>query len=114
MTSDVTISETAPIYGSFRLQASYMSRVKITLMGGAQAKTFLASSWSGNVGNYHSFRRNYIIEDRNYFQTGGSMNGRAVAQTAVILDKISLQNSIIIRGDRRLFLGVPVAFLPFI
>jgi hypothetical protein len=63
------------------------SAVKITLSGGAQAKNiFWQIAGQATLGSTSHFEGIILSMTGITFQTGASMNGRALAQTAVILD----------------------------
>jgi len=63
------------------------SAVKITLSGGAQASNiFWQVAGDATLGTTAHFEGIILCMTGITFQTGASMNGRALAQTAVILD----------------------------
>jgi hypothetical protein len=90
MTSDVTISGDGSDIWIFQIAGdlTMSAGVKITLMGGAQAKNiFWQVAGQATLGTTTHFEGIILSKTGITFQTGGSMNGRALAQTAVILDK---------------------------
>jgi len=63
------------------------SAVSITLTGGAQAKNiFWQVAGQATLGTTSHFEGNLLSMTGITFQTGASLNGRALAQTAVVLD----------------------------
>ena len=63
------------------------SAVRITLTGGAQAKNiFWQVAGQATLGTTSHFEGNLLSMTGITFQTGASLNGRALAQTAVVLD----------------------------
>ncbi|MBC7923125.1 MAG: DUF3494 domain-containing protein, partial [Ferruginibacter sp.] len=63
------------------------SAVKVTLNGGAQAKNiFWQVAGQATLGTTTHFEGNILSMTGITFQTGASMKGRALAQTAVVLD----------------------------
>jgi hypothetical protein len=63
------------------------SGVKFTLAGGAQAKNiFWQVAGYANLGTTSHFEGNILCKTAIHLLTGASMNGRALAQTAVTLD----------------------------
>jgi hypothetical protein len=90
MTSDVTISGDGTDIWIFQIAGdlTMSAGVKITLIGGAQAKNiFWQVAGQATLGTTTHFEGIILSKTGITFQTGGSMNGRALAQTAVILDK---------------------------
>jgi len=76
------------------------SGVNITLSGGAQAKNIfwqVAGGAGVNLGTTSHFEGNILAKTAIHLLTGASMNGRALAQTAVTLDK----NMIVIPGSSK-------------
>ena len=64
------------------------SSVRITLSGGAQAKNiFWQVAGAATLGTYSHFEGNILGQTGINMQTGGSINGRLLAQTAVTLQK---------------------------
>ncbi len=89
LTSDVTISGDASDVWIFQIAGdlSLSSAVKITLTGGAQAKNvFWQVAGQATLGTTSHVEGIILSMTGITFQTGASMNGRALAQTAVILD----------------------------
>jgi hypothetical protein len=87
--SDVTISGGANDVWIFQISGdlSMGSAVKIILTGGAQAKNiFWQVAGQATFGTTSHFEGIVLSMTGVNFQTGASMNGRALAQTAVILD----------------------------
>jgi len=69
------------------------SAVKMTLMGGAQAKNiFWQVAGQATLGTTSHFEGVLLSKTGITFQTGASINGRALAQTAVILDANTVSN----------------------
>ena len=67
------------------------SAVKITLSGGAQAKNiFWQIAGEATLGTTSHFEGTILSMTGITLQTGASLNGRALAQTAVILDANAL------------------------
>jgi len=67
------------------------SAAKITLIGGAQAKNiFWQVAGAVSLGTTSHFEGIVLSKTSITFNTGASLNGRALAQTAVILDKNSI------------------------
>jgi Ice-binding-like/Bacterial Ig-like domain len=94
-TSTVTIPSDVAISGGpndvwiFQISGNLTmsSAVKITLSGGAQAKNiFWQVAGEATLGTTSHFEGIILSKTGITFQTGASMNGRALAQTAVILD----------------------------
>jgi len=89
MPSNVTISGGANDVWIFQIAGDLTmgSAVKITLNGGAQAKNiFWQVAGQATLGTTTHFEGILLSMTGITFQTGASMNGRALAQTAVILD----------------------------
>ena len=64
------------------------SSVRITLSGGAQAKNiFWQVAGAATLGTYSHFEGNILGQTGINMQTGASINGRLLAQTAVTLQK---------------------------
>ena len=90
MPSDVTISGSATDVWIFQISGnlSMSSAVRITLTGGAQAKNiFWQVAGQATLGTTSHFEGIILSQTGITFQTGASINGRALAQTAVVLDK---------------------------
>jgi hypothetical protein len=93
LSSDVTISGGANDVWIFQISGnlSVSSAVKIILIGGAQAKNiFWQVAGDVTVGTTAHFEGIILSMTGITFQTGASLNGRALAQTAVILDSNSI------------------------
>jgi hypothetical protein len=89
MPSDVTISGGANDVWIFQISGdlTMSSAVKITLVGGAQAKNiFWQVAGQATLGTTSHFEGIILSMTGVTFQTGASITGRALAQTAVILD----------------------------
>jgi hypothetical protein len=89
MPTDVTISGNANDVWIFQISGdlTMSSAVKINLNGGAQAKNiFWQVAGQVSVGTTAHFEGIILSLTGITFQTGASINGRALAQTAVILD----------------------------
>ena len=89
MPSDVTISGSATDVWIFQISGdlNMSSAVKITLNGGALAKNiFWQVAGQATLGTTSHFEGIILSKTGITFQTGASMNGRALAQTAVVLD----------------------------
>ena len=89
MPSEVTISGGANDVWIFQIAGdlSMSPAVKITLVGGAQAKNiFWQVAGQATFGTTTHFEGIILSMTGITFQTGASMNGRALAQTAVVLD----------------------------
>ena len=89
MPADVTIAGGANDVWIFQIAGNLTmsSAVKITLTGGAQAKNiFWQVAGQATLGTTSHFEGNILSMTGITFQTGASINGRALAQTAVILD----------------------------
>ncbi|QSE99394.1 DUF3494 domain-containing protein [Fulvivirga lutea] len=87
--SDVTISGSADDVWIFQIaeNLTVSTDVKITLTGGAQAKNiFWQVAGEVVMGATSHFEGNILSMTGITMQTGASLNGRALAQTAVILD----------------------------
>ena len=87
--SDVTISGGADDIWIFQISGDLMmsSAVQITLEGGAQAKNiFWQIAGQATIGTNAHFEGIILSKTGITFQTSSSINGRALAQTAVILD----------------------------
>lgn len=90
MPADVTISGGPNEVWIFQIAGdlTMSSGVKITLNGGAQAKNiFWQVAGQATFGTTTHFEGILLSMTGITFQTGASMNGRALAQTAVILDQ---------------------------
>jgi hypothetical protein len=91
--SDATISGGANDVWIFQISGNLntSSAVKIILSGGAQAKNiFWQVAGQATLGTTSHFEGNILSMTGITFQTGSSINGRALAQTAVILDASSI------------------------
>ena len=89
MPSDVTISGGANDVWIFQISGNLTmsAAVNITLTGGAQAKNiFWQVAGQATFGSTAHFEGIILSKTGVTFQTGASINGRALAQTAVILD----------------------------
>lgn len=87
--SDVTISGGANDVWIFQISGdlSVSSAVNVTLLGGAQAKNiFWQVAGQATFSTTSHFEGIILSMTGITFQTGASINGRALAQTAVILD----------------------------
>ena len=87
--TSVTISGGANDVWIFQIAGdlTMSSAVNITLAGGAQAKNiFWQVAGTVTIGTTSHFEGNILSMTGITFQTGSSMNGRALAQTAVVLD----------------------------
>ena len=87
--SDVTISGSASDVWIFQIAGdlTMSSAVNVTLSGGAQAKNiFWQVAGQATLGTTSHFEGIILSMTGITFQTGASMNGRALAQTAVVLD----------------------------
>ncbi|HUX52813.1 MAG TPA: ice-binding family protein [Williamwhitmania sp.] len=87
--TDVTISGSATDVWIFQIAGdlTMSSAVNITLSGGAQAKNiFWQVAGQATIGTTAHFEGIILSMTGITFQTGASMNGRALAQTAVVLD----------------------------
>ena len=87
--SDVTISGGANDVWIFQISGDLLmsSAVRVTLAGGAQAKNiFWQVAGQATFGTTSHFEGVILSMTGITFQTGASMNGRALAQTAVVLD----------------------------
>ena len=88
--SDVTISGGVNDVWIFQIAGNLnmSTAIKITLIGGAQAKNiFWQVAGQVTFGTTSHFEGNILSKTGITFQTGASMKGRALAQTSVILDK---------------------------
>jgi hypothetical protein len=88
--SDVTISGGANDVWIFQIAGNLnmSAAVKVTLAGGAQAKNiFWQVAGQATFGTTSHFEGIILSKTGITFQTGASFNGRALAQTAVVLDK---------------------------
>jgi hypothetical protein len=86
--SDVTISGSADDIWIFQISGDLMmsSAVQITLAGGAQTKNiFWQIAGQATIGTNAHFEGIILSKTGITFQTSSSINGRALAQTAVIL-----------------------------
>jgi hypothetical protein len=93
LTSDVTISGSATDVWIFQIagNVTMSSAVKITLAGGAMAKNiFWQVAGQVTLGTTSHFEGIILSMTGITLQTGATMNGRALAQTAVILDSNTL------------------------
>jgi hypothetical protein len=89
MPTDVVISGSANDVWIFQISGdlTMSSAVNITLAGGAQAKNiFWQVAGAVTIGTTAHFEGVILSMTGITFQTGASINGRALAQTAVILD----------------------------
>lgn len=89
LSSDVTLSGGADDIWIFQIEGdlSMSSAVNITLIGGAQAKNiFWQIAGEAIIGTTSHIEGIILSKTGITLQTGASMNGRALAQTAVILD----------------------------
>ena len=89
MSSNVTISGSATDVWIFQIAGTMTmaSAVRITLAGGAQAKNiFWQVAGATTLGTTSHIEGNILCMTGITFQTAASMNGRALAQTAVVLD----------------------------
>jgi hypothetical protein len=87
--SDVTISGGASDVWIFQIAGdlTMSSAVNVNLNGGAQAKNiFWQVAGQATLGTTSHFEGIILSMTGITFQTGASMNGRALAQTAVVLD----------------------------
>lgn len=87
--SDVTISGGASDVWIFQISGNLTvsSAVNVTLSGGALAKNiFWQVAGQATLGTTSHFEGIILSMTGINFQTGASMNGRALAQTAVVLD----------------------------
>jgi Ice-binding-like/Bacterial Ig-like domain len=87
--SNVIISGSSTDVWIFQIAGnlSVSSGVKITLSGGAQAKNiFWQIAGTVNIGTTAQFKGVILSKTGITLQTGAAFNGRALAQTAVILD----------------------------
>lgn len=88
--SNVTISGSADDVWIFQIAGdlTLSNAVNITLAGGAQAKNiFWQVAGTVSLGTTSHFEGVILSKTAITFKTGASLNGRALAQTAVILDK---------------------------
>jgi len=93
--SDVTISGSASDVWIFQIAGNLTmsSAVSINLIGGAQAKNiFWQVAGQATFGTTSHFEGIILSMTGITFQTGASLNGRALAQTAVILDGNDVTN----------------------
>ena len=89
MPSDITIAGGANDVWIFQISGNLTmsSAVRITLTGGAQAKNiFWQIAGQATLGTTSHFEGVILSMTGITFQTGASINGRALAQTAVVLD----------------------------
>lgn len=87
--TDITIAGSANDVWIFQISGnlSMSSATKIILTGGAQAKNiFWQIAGQATLGTTSHFEGIILSKTGITFQTGASINGRALAQTAVILD----------------------------
>jgi len=90
LSSDVVISGGADDVWIFQISKNLLvgNGVKITLTGGAQVKNiFWQVAGEATLGITSKFKGIILSKTGITLQTGATMNGRALAQTAVILDK---------------------------
>jgi hypothetical protein len=95
MPSDVTISGGANDVWIFQIAGNLTmsSAVKINVTGGAQAKNiFWQVAGQATMGTTSHFEGILLSKTGITFQTGSSVKGRALAQTAVILDGNNITN----------------------
>jgi methionine-rich copper-binding protein CopC len=88
--SSITISGSANDVWIFQISGNLLqsAATNITLSGGAQAKNiFWQVAGQVTIGLNAHFEGIILSQTSIIFQTGASMNGRALAQTAVILDQ---------------------------
>lgn len=88
--SNVTLSGGSNAVWIFQVAGTLTmaSSVRITLSGGAQAKNiFWQVAGAATLGTYSHFEGNILGKTGINMQTGGSINGRLLAQTAVTLQK---------------------------
>jgi len=93
--SDVTISGGADDIWIFQISGdlTMSSAVQITLEGGAQAKNIIWQiAGQATIGTNAHFEGVILSKTAITFQTSASINGRALAQTAVILDSNAVTN----------------------
>ena len=93
MASDVVISGGANDVWIFQISGdlSLSNSVKVTLSGGAQAKNiFWQVAGNVTVGTTAHLEGIILSMTGITFQTGASLNGRALAQTAIVLDGNSI------------------------
>ncbi len=93
--SDVTISGGANDVWIFQIAGNMnmSSAVKINVIGGAQAKNiFWQVAGQATMGTTSHFEGILLSKTGITFQTGSSVKGRALAQTAVILDGNNITN----------------------
>ena len=86
--TDVTISGSSKDVWIFQVPGtlSMSSAMKITLIGGAQAKNiFWQVAGNVTIGTTSHFEGNILCQTAINMQTGASINGRMLAQTAVTL-----------------------------
>ena len=91
--SSITISGTADDIWIFQIAGNLnmSTGINITLAGGAQAKNiFWQVAGEATFGTTSHFEGVLLSKTGITFQTGATMNGRALAQTAVILDGNSM------------------------
>ena len=89
MPSDITISGGANDVWIFQMSGdlTVSGAVNVTLSGGAQAKNiFWQVAGAATIGTTAHFEGIILSWTGITFQTGASFKGRALAQTAVILD----------------------------
>ncbi len=87
--SDVTISGSSTDIWIFQIAGdlTQSNAVKITLVGGAQAKNiFWQVAGTATLGTTSHFEGVILSQTAITIQTGASFHGRALAQTAVVLD----------------------------
>jgi hypothetical protein len=87
--TDVTISGGANDVWIFQIaqNLTMSNAVKVTLLGGAQAKNiFWQVAGTVTIGTTAQFKGIILSMTGITFQTGAAFNGRALAQTAVVLD----------------------------
>jgi hypothetical protein len=89
MPSDITISGSSTAVWIFQIAGdlSMSNAVNITLIGGAQAKNiFWQVAGTATLGTTSHFEGIILSQTGITIQTGASFHGRALAQTAVVLD----------------------------
>jgi len=88
--SNITITGGANDVWIFQISGdlTQSAAVNVTLSGGAQAKNiFWQVAGQVTIGNNAHFEGVILSQTSVIFKTGASMNGRALAQTAVVLDQ---------------------------
>ena len=87
--TDVTLAGGANAVWIFQIaqNLTVSSAMKVKLSGGAQAKNiFWQVAGQATFGTTSHFEGNVLSKTGITFQTGATINGRALAQSAVILD----------------------------